>query len=50
MKKHCVAIRVLAHTQISKVALKQKKAHMMEIQVRTQPGLGLERGTGNACS
>ena len=33
MKKHCVAIRVLAHTQISKVALKQKKAHMMEIQV-----------------
>ena len=33
MKKHCTVVRVLAHTQISKVALKQKKAHMMEIQV-----------------
>ena len=33
LKKHCSVIRVLAHTQMSKVGLKQKKAHMMEIQV-----------------
>jgi large subunit ribosomal protein L3e len=33
MKKHCQIIRVLAHTQISKVGLRQKKAHLMEIQV-----------------
>ena len=35
MKKHCTVIRVLAHTQMSKIGLKQKKAHMMEIQVRS---------------
>jgi len=33
LSKHCQIIRVLAHTQISKTALKQKKAHLMEIQV-----------------
>ncbi len=33
MKKHCSAIRVLAHTQISKIQITQKKAHLMEIQV-----------------
>ncbi len=33
MKKHCSAIRVLAHTQISKIHIGQKKAHLMEIQV-----------------
>jgi len=33
IKKHCQVIRVLAHTQIDKVPLKQKKAHLMEIQV-----------------
>lgn len=33
MKKHCSVIRVIAHTQIKKVALRQKKAHIMEIQV-----------------
>jgi large subunit ribosomal protein L3e len=33
MKKYCQVIRVLAHTQIQKVKLKQKKAHMMEIQI-----------------
>jgi len=33
MKKYCSFIRVLAHTQISKVGLRQKKAHLMEIQV-----------------
>lgn len=34
-KKHCQVIRVLAHTQISKTPLvrRQKKAHLMEIQV-----------------
>jgi len=33
MKKHCSVIRVLAHTQIRKMKLRQKKAHIMEIQV-----------------
>jgi large subunit ribosomal protein L3e len=33
MKKYCQIIRVLAHTQIRKVGLRQKKAHLMEIQV-----------------
>ncbi|KAF2320069.1 hypothetical protein GH714_023067 [Hevea brasiliensis] len=34
LKKHCSVIRVLAHTQIRKMkGLKQKKAHLMEIQV-----------------
>jgi len=33
LKKHCCVIRVLAHTQIRKLHLGQKKAHLMEIQV-----------------
>jgi len=33
MKKECVVIRVIAHTQLDKTPLKQKKAHAMEIQV-----------------
>jgi len=33
MKKHCSVIRVIAHTQISKTPLIQKKAHIMEIQI-----------------
>ncbi|KAK2076738.1 Arp2/3 complex subunit, actin nucleation center [Prototheca wickerhamii] len=33
LKKHCPIIRVIAHTQIRKTAVKQKKAHVMEIQV-----------------
>jgi large subunit ribosomal protein L3e len=33
MKKYCQTIRVLAHTQMKKVNLRQKKAHLMEIQV-----------------
>jgi len=33
MKKYCTTIRVLCHTQIRKVKLRQKKAHLMEIQV-----------------
>ncbi|KAI3855213.1 hypothetical protein MKX03_026071 [Papaver bracteatum] len=34
LKKYCTVIRVLAHTQIRKIkGLKQKKAHLMEIQV-----------------
>jgi large subunit ribosomal protein L3e len=33
MKKYCTVIRVLAHTQIHKTPLQQKKAHLMEIQV-----------------
>jgi len=33
MEKYCQVIRVLAHTQISLVGLRQKKAHLMEIQV-----------------
>jgi large subunit ribosomal protein L3e len=33
LSKHCQIIRVLAHTNISATALKQKKAHLMEIQI-----------------
>jgi large subunit ribosomal protein L3e len=33
LKKHCCVIRVLAHTQVRKVPIAQKKAHLMEIQV-----------------
>mmetsp|Transcript_36297 Transcript_36297/g.62879 ORF Transcript_36297/g.62879 Transcript_36297/m.62879 type:complete len:395 (+) Transcript_36297:85-1269(+) len=33
MKADCQVIRVLAHTQIGKIGLRQKKAHMMEIQI-----------------
>jgi len=34
MKKYCSVIRVLAHTQVRKLkGIKQKKAHLMEIQV-----------------
>jgi len=33
MKKYCTVIRVIAHTQIGQVGLKQRKAHIMEIQL-----------------
>jgi large subunit ribosomal protein L3e len=33
IKKYCSVVRVLAHTQLSKTGLAQKKAHLMEIQV-----------------
>lgn len=33
LRKHASVIRVLAHTQIKKVELRQRKAHLMEIQV-----------------
>lgn len=33
LKKHCCIIRVIAHTQVSKLNLGTKKAHLMEIQV-----------------
>jgi large subunit ribosomal protein L3e len=33
IKKYCSVVRVIAHTQIRKTCVKQKKAHMMEIQV-----------------
>jgi len=33
MKKYCNVIRVIAHTQVSKVAVGQKKAHVLEIQI-----------------
>jgi len=33
IKKYCQVVRVLVHTQISKVHIKQKKAHLMEIQL-----------------
>jgi large subunit ribosomal protein L3e len=33
IKKYCTKVRVLAHTSIRKVGLRQKKAHLMEIQV-----------------
>ena len=33
IKKYCTVVRVLAHTQIRETPLKQKKAHLMEIQI-----------------
>ncbi|EER39500.1 large subunit ribosomal protein L3 [Histoplasma capsulatum var. duboisii H88] len=33
IKKYCTVVRLLAHTQIRKTPLKQKKAHLMEVQV-----------------
>lgn len=33
IKQYCQVVRVLAHTQIRKVKVGQKKAHLMEIQV-----------------
>ena len=33
IRKYCTVVRVLAHTQIRKTGLNQKKAHLMEIQV-----------------
>jgi large subunit ribosomal protein L3e len=33
IKKYCTVVRILAHTQIRETPLKQKKAHLMEIQV-----------------
>jgi large subunit ribosomal protein L3e len=33
MKKYCTVIRVIAHSQIRKIPIGQKKAHIMEIQV-----------------
>jgi len=33
MKKYCSVIRVIAHTQIRKINQRQKKAHIMEIQI-----------------
>jgi large subunit ribosomal protein L3e len=33
MAKHCSVIRVIAHTQIEKLNLRQKKAHILEIQI-----------------
>jgi len=33
IRKYCTVIRVIAHTQIRKLNLRQKKAHIMEIQV-----------------
>jgi len=33
IKKYCTVVRVIAHTQIRKLKIGQKKAHIMEIQV-----------------
>jgi len=33
IKKHCTVVRAIAHTQTRKLKLRQKKAHLMEIQV-----------------
>jgi large subunit ribosomal protein L3e len=33
IKDYCTVVRVLAHTQISKLNLRQKKAHLLEVQV-----------------
>jgi len=33
IKKHCQIVRVIAHTQPTKLPIRQKKAHIMEIQI-----------------
>lgn len=33
MKEHCTVVRLIAHTQVKKLHLRQKKAHVMEIQI-----------------
>jgi len=33
IKKYCSVVRVIAHTQVRKLNLRQKKAHILEIQV-----------------
>lgn len=33
MKKYCKVIRAICHTQTNLIGLKQKKAHIMEIQI-----------------
>lgn len=33
IKKYCTVVRVLAHTQMSKVHIGQRKAHLMEVQL-----------------
>jgi len=33
IKKYCQVVRVLAHTQMKQVGLRQKKCHLMEIQI-----------------
>jgi large subunit ribosomal protein L3e len=33
IKKYCTVVRLLVHSQIRKTPLKQKKAHLMEVQV-----------------
>jgi len=33
IKDHCQVVRIIAHTQIKTIKLRQKKAHIMEIQV-----------------
>jgi len=33
IKKYCQVVRVIAHTQVKKLKIGQKKAHLMEIQV-----------------
>jgi len=33
MKKYCQVVRVLAHTQMKNLKLRQKKCHLMEIQI-----------------
>jgi len=32
-KKHCQVIRAICHTQIGKIKLRQRRAHLMEIQI-----------------
>ena len=34
IKQYCQVVRVITHTQIRKVKIGQKRAHMMEVQVK----------------
>ena len=46
LKKHCCVIRVIAHTQVKKLSIGQKKAHVLEIQVRGGQAGGAGMGGG----
>ena len=49
LRKHASVIRVLAHTQMKKVELRQRKAHLMEIQVGCCRGPAARGRNRNVC-
>lgn len=57
MKKYCKIIRAICHTQTNLIGLKQKKAHLMEIQInggtveeKVRDGYIVRTGCGHVCA